>query len=126
MTLHNDQQIINYKEYILWICSLFKNGFPSLNFFDETVNSFIIFLSFYENNTLTKDDLLKIAIAGYISNRVRITDQEKFFKIPFFLYLQVAQMFMKVYYNLGNDTEEEFYHTIKNITSLKPYINKNI
>lgn len=122
-----DQNIlIEYKNYILWICSLFKNDFPNIHFFDETVNSFIIFLSFYEENKLTKNDLLKIAIAGYISNKVRIIDEEKFFKIPFFIYIQVAQMFMKIYYNIGNDTEKEFSETIKNIVSLKSYINKNI
>lgn len=122
----SNDEINTYKEYILWICSLFKSGFPSINFFDESVNSFIIFLSFYENNNLTRNDLLKIAMAGYISNRVKIVDHNKFFKIPFFLYLQVAQMFMKIYYNIGEDTEEEFHNTIKNIVSLKPYINKNI
>jgi len=96
------------QEDFKWLLSSAPTA-PNIAHLEGTVQSFALLLG--QNNKISEwnyEDLIKVALGGFIANRARLLDEERFLEIPPTTYYQVAQHLMERDYNLSEDTEENF------------------
>ena len=103
------EDIINKtKEDFKWLLSSAPTA-PNLVHLEGTIQAFALLLG--QNNKISEckyEDLIKVALGGFIANRARLLDEERFLDIPPTTYYQAAQYLMERDYGLSENTEEGF------------------
>ena len=95
-----------------WVLECNKTP-PDIKFLEPTIQSISLLYALKNNDALDDQDLVKLALSGYVTMRCRLVDEERFKNIDPHLYLQIAQLLAGKYYEGFEDVFENFIEKIK-------------
>lgn len=103
-----DDIINKTTEDFKWLVSSTPTA-PSIAHLESSIQAFALLSAVNYNNVAWKHaDFIKMALGGFIANRARLLDEDRFVDIPPTTYYQVAQYLMERDYKMPEDTEENF------------------
>lgn len=105
------------KDNLLWILGCMNHSAPDIKFLEPTIQSISLLYATKSEPILDQEDVVKIALSGFIAMRARMVDESRFNEIHPFLYYQASQILMKKDYDMGTDSEEVFNNFIEKIKS---------
>ena len=89
-----------------WLVELFPQ-LPEVTFLEPIVQSLAIFNA-ANNISLQNEDLLAVAMSGFVATRARVVDEERFMQVDPHTYLQFAYMLTQAFM-LNKETDNEDY-----------------
>lgn len=97
-----------------WVSEITPKPAPDISLLEPTIQSLGLYFSFI-GKELTNEQLIILALAGYIATRARIIDEEKFVQIPPEKYFEQATYSAITHYKKDFPKEIDFFNFLESL-----------